>query len=119
MTTIRSATTTGAPFSLLDDRVEPAPTRLVTYRCQGGHVFGIRLYAEAEAVPTRWDCRACGATATTEVTGAVEVPEPPRRGASTKTPWQQLRERRSIAELEALLDERLALLRGHDRRESA
>ena len=114
MATIRSATSTGASFSLLDDHLEPAPTQVVTYRCPDGHAFGVRLYAEADVIPRQWECRACGAPATTSVIGAVAVPVHNRRlGPSSKTPWQQLRARRSIAELEALLDERLALLRGH------
>ena len=39
---------------------------------------------------------------------------PARVGRSPKSPWQQLRERRTIAELEALLEERLGLLRAHE-----
>jgi hypothetical protein len=120
MTTIRSARATRAAFSLLDDLVEPAPTRQVPYQCPDGHTFHVGLSAEAEVVPVSWTCRTCGAAATTSLAGAVEVPVHNRRsGPSSKTPWQQLRERRSIAELEALLDERLVLLRGHGRRNSA
>jgi hypothetical protein len=43
---------------------------------------------------------------------AQEVPVVGRPAANPKSPWQQLRERRTIAELEALLAERLQLLRG-------
>ena len=119
MPTIRSAPTTGAAFSLLDDLVEPAPTRRVTYRCPEGHTFRVPLYADADVIPMRWDCRTCGAAASTNFTAAVEVPTYDRRGRpSSKTPWEQLRERRSTAELEALLEERLAVLRGLSRQDS-
>ena len=118
MAITRTARTNRATYSLLDDLVEPAPTLHVTYRCPDGHTFRVRLYAEADVIPVRWACRTCGAAATTDVTDAVEVPTYERRGgAPSKTPWQQLRERRSIPELEALLDERLALLRGRDGRD--
>ena len=119
MAIARSAPSHRATFSLLDDLVEPAPTKKVTYRCPDGHTFRVRLYAEADVIPVTWACRTCGAAATTNLTGAVQVPTYDRRGgASSKTPWQQLRERRSIAELEALLDERLAVLRGRSGRDS-
>ena len=120
MTIVRSARATGAAFSLLDDLVEPAPTRQVPYRCPEGHTFHVGLSAQADVIPMRWGCRTCGAAATTSVAGAVEVSVYNRRsGPSSKTPWQQLRERRSIAELEALLDERLVLLRGAGRPDPA
>ena len=41
-----------------------------------------------------------------------EVPDSATLLGRTKTPWQMLLERRTIAELEVLLDERLRLLRG-------
>ncbi len=107
-------TATGAPrssYSLADDLVEPAETQTLTYRCPAGHTFAIRLYAEAAFIPVRWDCRTCGAAAHTDSPAAVEVPVTGRAGPRNKTPWQQLRERRTIAELEVLLEERLGLLR--------
>ena len=101
-------------YSLADDLVEPAPVLNVTYRCPAGHTFDVRLSAEAEVIPLRWDCRTCGAAAQTDDAAAAEVPVPKRGGASPKTPWQQLRERRTLDELEALLEERLGLLRAHE-----
>ena len=108
-------TATGTPrsYSLTDDLVEPAETRTTTYRCPAGHSFAIRLSAEAEVIPLRWDCPTCGVAAYTDNTAAREVPVAGRVVGSRKSPWQQLRERRTIAELETLLEERLALLRAH------
>jgi hypothetical protein len=97
--------------SRLDDLVAPAETLTVTYSCPAGHTFEIRLFAEADVVPATWECRRCGAAAPTRHQGAQDLPLPRRTGAPSKTPWQQLRERRSIAELEALLEERLDALR--------
>lgn len=109
-----SVTATGtrrSPYSLTDDLVEPAETRDVTYHCPSGHVFVIRLYAGAEVVPHRWDCRTCAAPAHTDDPASQEVPDSRRGLGRSKTPWQQLRERRSLADLELLLEERLGLLR--------
>ena len=108
-------TATGAPraYSLTDDLVEPAETQALTYHCASGHTFVVRLFAEAEVIPLAWDCRRCGAAAQTDHAGARKVATSRRAVASRKTPWQQLRERRTIAELEELLEERLQLLRAH------
>jgi RNA polymerase-binding protein len=107
------ATATGPrSYSLSDDRVEPAETQSLTYDCPAGHTFAIRFFAEAEVLPLRWDCPTCGKAARTDNAVAQEVPVVGRPAANPKSPWQQLRERRTIAELEALLAERLQLLRG-------
>jgi hypothetical protein len=111
MTPVIATDTRRMPYSLSDDLVESAETQTVTYRCPDGHTFPVRFYAEAEVVPRRWDCRICGAVAHTDDEVAEDVPVAGRVVGSRKTPWQQLRERRTIAELEALLDERLQLLR--------
>jgi len=105
---------TSRSYSLTDDLVEPAETQTLTYHCPAGHTFSIRLFAEAEVIPVRWDCRTCGAAAHTDNAAAREVPVAGRVAGTRKSPWQQLRERRSIAELETLLEERLGLLRAHD-----
>jgi hypothetical protein len=108
-----TAAATGRPaYSLSDDLVEPAETRDVTYRCPNGHTFVARFFAGAEVVPRRWECRSCNADAHTDDPAAQEVPDSRRWLGRTKTPWQMLLERRTLAELEALLDERLRLLRG-------
>ena len=109
-----SVTTTGtrtSPYSLTDDLVEPAETRDVTYRCLAGHTFVARFFAGAEVVPHRWDCRTCDAPAHTDDPKSGELPTSRRDLGRSKTPWQMLRERRTLAELEILLEERLGLLR--------
>lgn len=109
-----SVTATGtrrSSYSLTDDLVEPAETRDVTYRCASGHTFVTRFFAGAEVVPHRWDCRTCDAPALTDDPQSRVVPDSRRRVGPSKTAWQMLRERRTVAELEILLDERLRLLR--------
>ncbi len=111
MPSVTTADTRRSPYSLTDDLVEPAETRDVTYRCASGHTFVTRFFAGAEVVPHRWDCRSCDAAAHTDDPKSQEVPDSRRRVGSTKTAWQMLRERRTLAELEVLLEERLGLLR--------
>ena len=95
--------------SLENDRdVEFAPRMTVTYHCPAGHVINMPFAAEAE-VPIEWEC-ACGEMALlTDATRPEPKPVKPVR-----THWDMLRERRSIAELEELLQERLALLDDDD-----
>lgn len=65
--------------------------------------------ADAEA-PATWECRTCGSEARLQVDGkAVEAPVVDEKAG--RTPWDMLLERRTIPELEELLEERLAFLR--------
>jgi hypothetical protein len=96
-----------------DDRVVPADRLLVTYECPRGHSTTVPFYAEADDIPVLWECR-CGAEA---LQVDHERPEDkPARPA--RTHWDMLMERRTIRDLEELLDERLALLHA-SRRKSA
>ncbi|MBU6146801.1 MAG: RNA polymerase-binding protein RbpA [Actinomycetales bacterium] len=88
--------------------VELAPRMKVLYDCPDGHVTAVPMAVEAE-IPTTWECR-CGVPALRRNHALPEaVPGKPAR-----THWDMLRERRSIAELEVLLTERLAQLREID-----
>lgn len=86
-----------------------APRRQAEYRCQGGHVFTVPFSDEADA-PRTWDCRLDGTVGT--LVGGTE-PEA-KKGKPARTHWDMLMERRTIADLEEVLAERLELLR--DRR---
>ncbi|WP_447009103.1 RNA polymerase-binding protein RbpA [Saccharothrix sp. DSM 118769] len=110
------------PESVID---APEPGWLATYQCLWQHSFTLRL-ARTAAAPATWQCRRHGgrpATLTGPTHGALWNPgsgssrassEGEGRGPKTdrpgRTPWQMLRERRTIPELEALLRERLELL---------
>jgi hypothetical protein len=85
--------------------VRPADRQDIVFHCPNGHTVVVPMSIEAE-LPAVWECR-CGAKALRE---NAETPDakpikPPR------THWDMLMERRTTAELEVLLEERLALLR--------
>lgn len=88
-----------------DARVVPADRMVVTYVCSEGHRTVVPFSVEAEEIPFDWNCR-CGRPAERPDIDAPEAkPEKHQR-----THWDMLLERRTIADLQALLDERLALL---------
>jgi len=92
-----------------DAYVEPAERFEVRYTCPAGHVTRVPMSVEAEDVPITWTCRCGGeAQADVRIDQMVEPENKPVKPA--RTHWDMLLERRSIADLEELLEERLALL---------
>ena len=120
MTALRGFTLTQHSYET-DANVVPVQTVPHSYHCPAGHVVTLRFAHDAEEVPTTWDCPKCGriahadeTTARREASEAGEGPLAlfsPRSNSSGKTHWDMLMERRTLAELEELLEERLALLR--------
>lgn len=94
-----------------DRNTDLAPRQDVSYTCAKGHTFQVPFAAEAEVPPT-WECRTCGLTAW-RVDG--ELPEA-KKAKPARTHWDMLLERRSIEDLEEVLNERLAVLRAQRRR---
>ncbi len=90
-----------------DHGVELAPRQAVAYDCPHGHVVTVPFSTEAD-VPATWECRVCGAVALRRDGEREE----PGQGRKARTHWDMLLERRSIDDLQELLDERLTLLRG-------
>lgn len=96
------------------ERTPLAEQNLTGWVCPDGHEFIIPLSVEAVR-PDWWDCAVCGVPATDP--DASTMPDLPRvdvRGRPirpVKTHMDQLRERRTPAELEALLAEALKDLR--------
>ena len=88
-----------------DDGVLAAPRQEIYYDCPNGHTTVLPFSIEAE-VPEVWQCR-CGATA---VQRNHEKPEE-KPGKPQRTHWDMLLERRDEKDLQALLDQRLELLR--------
>lgn len=96
------------------DRVVPLAPRAVEYLCgQCELITTARLHAQAP-IPQLWPCRRCraGAECTVEPDESAELISLP---VASKTPprkshWEHVRDRRTDAELERLLDKRLALL---------
>lgn len=107
----------GAQSYESDTGVDAAPRQDIAYDCGRGHHFVVPFSTEAD-VPYTWECRVCGAEA---LRSDGERPEP-KRVKPPRTHWDMLLERRSIAELEELLTERLDILRarrGEESRRSA
>ncbi|MGO1561283.1 hypothetical protein CZ771_04070 [Actinomycetales bacterium JB111] len=99
-----------------EEGVEFAERVRITFDCVDGHVFTVPFAVEAE-IPALWDCPECGKES---LRRNAERPEPTKPARKVRTHWDMLLERRSIEELEVLLDERLELLRsGQLRRRSA
>jgi hypothetical protein len=88
-----------------DENVVPSPRQITVYVCDQGHRTELPFSVEADIPPT-WECR-CGLVAK-----LLDGPEPELKAAKhVRTHWDMLLERRSIPELEELLEERLTLLR--------
>ena len=104
----RTLTATGlGSTSFEDDRtVTLSPRKQLDFDCPAHHHFSVVFSAEAQ-LPTSWDCPTCWASAARSdgVRAEAEQLKP------TRSHWDRLLERRSIAELEELLAERLALLK--------
>ncbi len=84
---------------------ELAARRDVHYDCPNGHIVTLPFSVEAD-VPLSWECH-CGALA------LLRDGDRPKDDNTKhqRTHWDMLLERRTIDELEELLEERLELLR--------
>jgi hypothetical protein len=91
-----------------DRHTEFAPRLRTVYDCPEGHETTVPFAAEAD-IPYAWECRICGAAA---ILRDGEQPEP-KKTKPVRTHWDMLLERRSPAELEEVLAERLAVLHEH------
>jgi hypothetical protein len=88
-----------------DEGVAFSERQIVKYVCPEGHVSELPFSVEAD-VPSLWECR-CGRNAK-----LADGPEPELKASKPqRTHWDMLLERRTIPELEELLEERLAILR--------
>lgn len=94
----------GAVSYETDRNHDLAPRQMAKYRTDNGEEFEVPFADDAE-IPGTWLCR-------NGLEGSLiegEAPEP-KKVKPPRTHWDMLLERRSIAELEDLLEERLALL---------
>lgn len=97
-----------------DRNTDLAPRQEVTYDCPRGHRFSITFATEAE-LPPKWECRFCGEDAL-----MVDGEQPLEKKAKpARTHWDMLLERRSMADLEEVLAERLELLRSERRKQES
>ncbi len=94
-------------FGGFDGELEPRVSYL--FRCEHNHETTVTFSAEAE-LPDTWGCRVCGASAT-RIADDKPVDLGVSDAAAPRTHWDMLLERRSLEELEELLEERLNFLR--------
>jgi hypothetical protein len=87
-----------------------APRQIARYRTENGDEFDIPFAHDAE-VPGTWRCRN-GMEGTLIEDGD---PAEPKNVKVPRTPWDMLRERRSIEELDELLQERLEIINSRRR----
>jgi len=96
----------GAVSYETDRNHDLAPRRTIRYACPKDHEFEVPFSDDAE-VPSMWECRLHGT-----VSKLIDGNEPETKKVKPpRTHWDMLLERRSIPELEDLLDERLQELK--------
>ena len=83
-----------------------APRQIARYRTENGDEFDVPFAHDAE-VPGTWLCR--NGLEGTLIEGG--DPAEPKKVKVPRTPWEMLRERRSIEELDELLTERLEIIK--------
>lgn len=89
----------------MDRNTDLAPRREVVYDCPAGHETRMLMASDAE-IPGTWECRSCGVTALLRDGDSTAE----RTTKTARTHWDMLLERRSLADLEEVLNERLAEL---------
>lgn len=97
----------GAVSYETDRNHDLAPRRTVRYACPKNHEFEVPFSDDAE-IPAVWECRLHGSESKIMDGGQ----SAPKEAKPPRTHWDMLLERRSIPELEELLNERLAELKG-------
>jgi hypothetical protein len=120
MTALRGFTLNSHSYES-DEGVAPAETVRKGYHCPAGHVTTLRFSVQADEIPQTWDCPKCGRVAHDDsavadrAAGTVQgrALVSPRTSATGKTHWEMLLERRTLADLEVILQERIALLRAN------
>ncbi|GAA1384408.1 RNA polymerase-binding protein RbpA [Catellatospora chokoriensis] len=85
---------------------ELAPRQMREFLCAQGHRFEVPFAVEAE-VPATWECKFDGSVAR-----LVDGTQPEQKKVKPpRTHWDMLLERRSMTELDDILNERLADVR--------
>ena len=96
----------GAVSYETDRNHDLAPRQIARYRTDNGEEFDIPLAGDAE-IPDTWECRNGMQGRLIEGGDLAE----PKKVKVPRTPWDMLRERRSIEQLEELLQERLEMIK--------
>lgn len=102
-------TNIGAKSLESDVGVDFASRTDVAYVCPDGHRTIVPFSADAE-VPEKWECR-CGKIAVRENADGTEEEDDKSSKKPQRTHWDMLLERRTIPELQKLLEKRLQMHR--------
>lgn len=95
----------GAQSMETESGVEPAPRQRVEYRCEDGEQVFVTFAAEAE-IPPVWVSKTGKEAVLVDGEKPLDSLEKPIR-----THWDMLLERRTVPELETILQDRLNILR--------
>ncbi|GLZ37906.1 RNA polymerase-binding protein RbpA [Actinokineospora sp. NBRC 105648] len=98
----------GSPTGTPDRTVEPAPRVMVRFTCRRGHEFTVP-FAESAELPASWECTQHGLADCPAVDDHTTRPGPD--GKPLRTHLVMLMERRTTADLDALVDSALAAVR--------
>ncbi|HEU5223239.1 MAG TPA: RNA polymerase-binding protein RbpA [Candidatus Lumbricidophila sp.] len=93
-----------------EDGVVFAGRAQFTYRCAHCGTETVMTFSTEAETPEAWECKHCGEEATLLVDSKPVAHVDPA-DKHTRSHWDMLLERRTLPELEELLQERLALLR--------
>jgi len=93
-----------------EEGVEYSPRRKVTYQAEDGSHFEV-VFAEDADVPELWENPRIGQSGRLVGDDGQLVPLEESEGKAPRTHWDMLLERRTRAELEEILEERLEYLR--------
>lgn len=100
----------GAQSMQSEEGVEFSPRKRTVYRTTEGTTFEVMFAADAE-IPEVWDSPRTGQEGRLVGEDGELVARSQAEGKSPRTHWDMLLERRTIPELEELLEERLQYLR--------
>ncbi|HJX88378.1 MAG TPA: RNA polymerase-binding protein RbpA [Gemmatimonadales bacterium] len=100
----------GAQSLQSDVGVTFSPRKKSTYRAEDGSTFEVTFSADAE-IPQIWESPKSGQEGRLLADDGVPVPQEASQTKVPRTHWDMLLERRTRAELEELLQERLDYLR--------
>jgi len=89
-----------------DRNTAPIERQYAEYRCEQGHLVTVPFADDAE-LPDTWECKYDGSNA--KLVGGAEPA--PKKVKPPRTHWDMLLERRSEADLEEVLAERLDVLK--------
>ena len=96
----------------VEEGVELVGRVTATYRAEDGNEFDI-VFAEDAEIPNRWENSRTGQTGILLDSAGKPVEDADTDERAPRTHWDMLLERRTIPELEEILEERLKILRAN------